>query len=104
MAHKVNQSVQEMIVLFPANLDSNSIVHNLNLLEETCKKLIQMINKYGKQIAAFSEDESMSNSLTDGQLSEKLSVKNMIVSNMVTYSYEIAQTVKRIVCIMGADN
>ena len=31
-------------------------------------------------------------------------LKNMIVSNLVTYSYEIAYTVKRIVCIMGADN
>ena len=30
-------------------------------------------------------------------------LKNMIVSNLVTYSYEIAYTVKRIVCIMGAD-
>lgn len=31
-------------------------------------------------------------------------LKNMIVSNLVTYSYEIAFTVKRIVCIMGAEN
>lgn len=31
-------------------------------------------------------------------------LKNMIVSNLVTYSYEIAFTVKRIVCIMGADS
>lgn len=31
-------------------------------------------------------------------------LKNMIVSNLVTYSYEIAYTVKRIVCIMGAES
>ena len=32
---------------------------------------------------------------------EDLQLKNVIVSNLVSYSYEIAHTVKRIVCIMG---
>ena len=31
-------------------------------------------------------------------------LKNVIVSNLVTYSYDIAFTVKRIVCIMGAES
>jgi hypothetical protein len=37
------------------------------------------------------------------QIGDSSMLRNMIVSSLVTYSYEIAYTVKRIVCIMGAD-
>jgi hypothetical protein len=42
--------------------------------------------------------------LTSQQFQDNILLKNMIISNLVNYSYEIAHTVKRIVCIMGADN
>lgn len=42
--------------------------------------------------------------ISSQQLQDNLLLKNMIISNLVNYSYEIAHTVKRIVCIMGADN
>lgn len=34
---------------------------------------------------------------------DDIAIKNMIITNLVSYSYEIAHTVKRIVCAMGAD-
>jgi hypothetical protein len=39
----------------------------------------------------------------DEALNDTMVIKTMIVSNLVTCSYEIAHTVKRIVCIMDAE-
>ena len=55
--------------------------------------------------AGLSAAQSPSSSNSTAQMSQDdLAVKNMIITNLVSYSYEIAHTVKRIVCAMGADN
>ena len=111
---------------------SQSIQENLQILIETSRNLIELIKQYQSQIESFAEysncnelklknDEKQTNQVNLSNSSSSSSalscgsgpevntqdnpmLKNMIVSNLVTYSYEIAYTVKRIVCIMGADN
>lgn len=46
-------------------------------------------------------NSSASDASTVKSSAEDIQLKNVIVSNLVSYSYEIAHTVKRIVCIMG---
>ncbi len=144
MCEKVNMSVNEMIALFPKNLNSKSIQDNLANLIENSHNLMNLVLKYNLEIDSFSsldyEEEfsatkynpgnsdatvktvlsnssSSSSAISSGSEMPSLMqhhlknnnqespiLKNMIVSNLVTYSYEIAYTVKRIVCIMGAEN
>ena len=113
-------------------MSSQPIQENLQILIETSRNLIDLIKQYQAQIESFAEynndalkairqdvkqnqivtlSNSSSSSLAlscgsgpDAQQQDSPMLKNMIVSDLVTYSYEIAYTVKRIVCIMGADN
>jgi len=55
-------------------------------------------------ISSGSEMPSYINQQLKNNNQESPILKNMIVSNLVSYSYEIAYTVKRIVCIMGAES
>jgi hypothetical protein len=142
-------------------MSSVAIQDNLNILNETCKKLMSVLKKYDSQIEKFSQNKSdikseldnedliksnisnssssssaiSSSSMTEAQQNfieakkvfeqqtasgnldtdqhqsfdnESLNsnaneIKNTIISSLVTHSYEIAFTVKRIVCIMGAN-
>jgi hypothetical protein len=108
-------------------MDSSSIKENLIQLNETCKNLVDLVNSYHTKISqtnlelttsaaikspnkislstSSSSSSALSNDLaTSQQMQDNILLKNMIISNLVNYSYEIAHTVKRIVCIMGADN
>ena len=65
-------------------------------------------NNNGTQQQTMSGSSSSSSAISSGSMGsdhnqDSLVLKTMIVSNLVTYSYEIAHTVKRIVCIMDAD-
>jgi hypothetical protein len=132
------------------NLNPIEIEVHLTTLEETCKNLTDLVNKYSSKIDLFvsiggacSSHEQQQAANTENQLNrnsnqemtsnsnkpmstssssssaissthsdsfskqlsqDDLMIKNMIVTNLVSYSYEIAHTVKRIVCAMGADN
>jgi hypothetical protein len=97
-------------------------------LDDNCKKLIDLINKCHvklEQFAHMNKDGAVVTGAAasgDGRASprplspnttevaphsphkfssEDVQLKNVIVSNLVSYSYDIAHTVKRIVCIMG---
>ncbi len=54
----------------------------------------------GQTLSGSSSISSALSSGSDAITQDSLVLKNMIVSNLVSYSYEIAHTVKRIVCIM----
>lgn len=97
LCDKVNASVNEMIILFPSNLNSIEIRENLNVLEKTSNQMISLTEKYRTELDVFSS-YSMSEQL------DEISLKNLIISDLVSFSYEIAHTVKKIVCIMGTDN
>ncbi len=98
----------------------------MQVLDDNCKKLIELINKchlkleqfaqLSKEIASKSSAENNAASSSSSPPSpttslnelavqrfsaEDIQLKNVIVSNLVSYSYDIAHTVKRIVCIMG---
>lgn len=109
---------------------SGPLQENLVLLEDTCRNLVELIYKNYTQIEHFINDtcelnekkheqengnhakmtgptlsgsSSISSALSsssDPMNQDNLVLKTMIVSNLVSYSYEIAHTVKRIVCIM----
>ena len=116
----MHQSVNEMIILFPTNLNSGEIHENLLVLENTSNQMINLTTKFKAKIDLFSNQKmyspdseskqilstssSASSALSDSNQIDDLTLKNAIVSDLVSYSYEIAHTVKRIVCIMGADN
>ena len=134
LCERVCNCVHEMITLFPQNLNlySEPLQENLALLEETCRNLVDLIYANYNQIEHFineaceqmekrlerqenkpgnptmSGSSSASSALSSNSEpinQDNLVLKTMIVSNLVTYSYEIAHTVKRIVCIMdNADN
>lgn len=62
-----------------------------------------------KPISGSSSSSSAISSSNSENCSKQLSqddiaIKNMIVTNLVSFSYEIAHTVKRIVCAMGTEN
>ncbi len=104
-------------------MTSAEIEQNLQVLDENCKKLIDLISKCHvklEQFAQLSKELASSKNNEDGSPSDPVSpttslnelaaqrfspediqLKNVIVSNLVSYSYDIAHTVKRIVCIMG---
>lgn len=97
LCEKVNVCVNEMIVLFPSNLSSVDIRENLVVLEKTSTQMVNLTEKFRTELDIFA-----SYSLSE-QLDE-INIKNSIISDLVSFSYEIAHTVKKIVCIMGADN
>lgn len=98
LCDKVNSSVSEMIVLFPNNLNSDEIRENLVVLEKTSNQMVKLTQKHRTQLEIFATQ-----TLSVQQLDE-ISLKNLLISDLVSFSYEIAHTVKKIVCIMGADN
>ncbi|CAF0953229.1 unnamed protein product [Brachionus calyciflorus] len=102
LCDKVHHSVNEMIILFPTNLTSGEIHENLLVLEQTSNKMINLTHKYKNKLELFSKIDC-NDDLTDANIDDQ-NLKNLIVSDLVSFSYEIAHTVKRIVCIMGADN
>ncbi len=106
-----SRNLIDLIKQYQAQIESFSI-ENDQSIEST--KLIGHIKT--APLATLSASSSSSSALSCGsgndlqqtnlntqQQTESPMLKNMIVSNLVTYSYEIAYTVKRIVCIMGAD-
>jgi hypothetical protein len=106
-----SRNLIDLIKQYQAQIESFS-VENDQPIEST--KLIGHIKT--APLATLSASSSSSSALSCGsgndlqqtnlntpQQTESPMLKNMIVSNLVTYSYEIAYTVKRIVCIMGAD-
>jgi hypothetical protein len=126
LGERVCQCVHEMISLFPngSSCLGAALHENLCLLDETCRTLADLIEKNSAQIDMFVVGESVavktlsvsssaSSALSsstppvvsgdDEALNDTMVIKTMIVSNLVTCSYEIAHTVKRIVCIMDAE-
>lgn len=113
----LDDTCRNMIELITRNytqLESLAIGNSLNNDEENGEKPAKTnaANGTGNTLSASS---SSSSAISSGSASDPLNqlnqqgqdslvLKNMIVSNLVSYSYEIAHTVKRIVCIMGADN
>ncbi len=92
-------------------------------LTETCKKLLELIDKYNGQLLSLNENQTnkhkssgLSNSSsTSSALSSSSNgdgsstntetfIRNQVSSNIITYCYDIAFTVKKIVCIIGADS
>ena len=111
----LDDTCRNMIELITRNytqLESLAIGNSLNNDEENGEKPAKTnsANGTGNTLSASSSSSSAISSGSDplNQLNQQgqdsLVLKNMIVSNLVSYSYEIAHTVKRIVCIMGADN
>ena len=111
----LDDTCRNMIELITRNytqLESLAIGNSLNNDEENGEKPVKTnsANGTGNTLSASSSSSSAISSGSDplNQLNQQgqdsLVLKNMIVSNLVSYSYEIAHTVKRIVCIMGADN
>ncbi|RNA03283.1 ARF GTPase-activating GIT2-like isoform X1, partial [Brachionus plicatilis] len=87
LCDKVNVCVNEMIVLFPSNLNSAEIRENLVVLEGTSSQMITLTQRYRTQLEAFA-----SQSLPDQRL-EEISLKNAIITDLVSFSYEIAHTI-----------
>jgi len=102
-----SRNLTNLIVKYSLEIDSFSIVDYEG----------DDLQKSNTQKTALSASSSSSSAISSGSelpvnmqqhmkqhSQESPMLKNMIVSNLVTYSYEIAYTVKRIVCIMGAES
>jgi hypothetical protein len=74
------------------------IEQNLQVLNENCTKLLDLISENQEKLAD-DEPNAVNNSRDENENSQR--VKNSLMTSLVSYSYEIAHTVKRIVCIMG---
>ncbi len=97
-------------------------------LSETGRKLYDLIDKYNSQLCSSSlnDQNEKINKKNSGQLSNSSStssamssisggttndaansdvyIRNKVASNIITYCYDIAYTVKKIVCVIGAGN
>jgi hypothetical protein len=105
-------------------LKSDELNDCLVSLIETCKKLLELIDKYNSQLLSLNDNQtnkqkssglsnssstssalSSSSSNGDGSLTNtETFIRNQVSSNIITYCYDIAFTVKKIVCIIGADS
>jgi hypothetical protein len=106
-------------------LKSDELNDCLVSLIETCKKLLELIDKYNSQLLSLNDNQtnkhkssglsnssstssalsSSSSSNGDGSLTNNETfIRNQVSSNIITYCYDIAFTVKKIVCIIGADS
>ena len=102
-------------------------------LTESCRKLFDIIDKFkshSPSLAAGDFNEKVNNSRKPGQLSNssstssamsslstgggavgeglatnnEIQARNQLASSIICYCYDIAFTVKKVVCIIGADS
>lgn len=87
------------------NLGGSSDGETTGATTQTESKQISASSSSSSAISSTSDQAGAAGANPHTQLSQDdVAIKNMIITNLVSYSYEIAHTVKRIVCVMGADN
>ena len=107
-----SKSLIDLINKYQSQIDSfsneNALNYTITNNDETLKPMSSAImstsSSSSSALSSGSSSEVPNNTSNNPSTQDTQMLKNMIVSNLVTFSYEIAYTVKRIVCIMGADN
>ncbi len=100
LIHKYNSEIDA----FSANEYEDEAEAGGNLKGQSTKLVLSNSSSSSSAISSGSELPShLQQHMKQENNQESPILRNMLVSNLVTYSYEIAFTVKRLVCIMGAE-
>jgi len=104
LCEKVNDAVNEMVELFEQPIEIPEVQECLQLLIETNRNLFELTQKSHKSSGnIFANTPTSSAFLQGDSASNDILLRNVVVNNMISYSYDIAYTVKKLVTLLGAD-